>query len=150
MTLTEKIKADIASAMKAKNAELLETLRLVDSEITKANKATGTPLTEPQVLDLLIKERKKRLDNVEFYNSKNIPAGAAKEQAEADIISAYLPQDADIEEISEYLGILMTDVYPNATIKDMGKIMNDVVEFFKSDNKIVNKQEVSALVKNLL
>ena len=148
--LVQRIKADITNAMKTKNARVLETLRLIDSEITKAGKVTGTALTDDQVTDLLIKERKKRLENVAFYNDKNIPEGAAREQAEADIISAYLPIDADPEEIAEYVQILLQEEFPDATIKDMGKIMNNVTDFFKSSNKIVNKQVVSTLVKNLI
>ena len=94
MTLAESVKTDLVDAMKAGERERVGALRFVLSELQKAAKEGG----EDEVA-VLRRERKRRLDAARAFRDGDRPELAAGEEAEAELISAYLPAELDDAEL---------------------------------------------------
>src|SRR5438270_4016411 len=99
MKISERVQAEIVTAMKAKDEHKLTTLRMVKSAIKNKEIDKREALTdaeEAQILTTLIKQRR---ESVESFTKGGRPELAAKEQLEIGMIEAYLPQAATEEEI---------------------------------------------------
>ena len=86
MTVTEQVRSDITGAMKAGEKGRVGALRLVLSELQKAEKEGGD-----DELTVLRRERKRRLDAAAQFRDGGRPELADQEESEADLISTYLP-----------------------------------------------------------
>ena len=94
MTISERVNADIVTAMKAKDEHRLTTLRMVKSALKSKEIDKREPLTEAEqtaVLSTLVKQRR---ESVESFTKGGRPELAAKEQAEIGMIEGYMPQAA--------------------------------------------------------
>src|ERR1700722_16700061 len=99
MKISEKIGADIITAMKARDEHRLTTLRMVKSALRSKEIDKRQPLTdveETQVLSTLLKQRR---ESVESFTKGDRPELAAKEQAEIAMIEPYMPQVAGEDEV---------------------------------------------------
>ncbi|HEX4188860.1 MAG TPA: GatB/YqeY domain-containing protein [Solirubrobacteraceae bacterium] len=99
MVIVEEIKADLQGAMRAGEREKVGALRLVLSELQKAAKEGAD-----DELAVLRRERKRRLEAAGAYREAGRRDLADGEQAEAELISGYLPaelSDAELREIVE-------------------------------------------------
>ena len=99
--LKQRLRTDLTTAMKARDKVRSGTLRMVLTAISEAE-VSGTQsheLTEQQVLDVVVKEAKKRREAEEAYANADRPELAAKERAEAEVLADYLPQQLSPAEI---------------------------------------------------
>jgi uncharacterized protein YqeY len=105
MTLKDQLKADAITALKAGDAFRKNTLRLAISEIEKEEKGgkTAVEFTDAQVENTLRTAIKRRRETAETYRERGVPERAASEEAEAELLGAYLPKqlsDAELEAIA--------------------------------------------------
>jgi uncharacterized protein len=101
--LTAQIKEDMRAAMKAREALRVDTLRMVISAftnelVTKGRKPVDE-LTDEEALTVVKRLVKQRKDSAEQFTKGGRPELAEKEMKEIEILEAYLPQMASIEEI---------------------------------------------------
>lgn len=122
MTLNEQIIADITTAMKAKDAERLGTLRMVKANLMNRKIEKGSDLTDEEVLNALQSLVKQRRDSIEQYEKAGRAELAAKEAAEIGFIEAYLPQAATPEEIEKAVAEAVAETGA-ASMKEMGQVM---------------------------
>ena len=94
MTVTEQLRSDITGAMKAGEKERVGALRLVLSELQKAEKEGGD-----DELTVLRRERKRRLDAAAQFRDGGRPELADQEESEAKLIAGYLPAELSDEEL---------------------------------------------------
>jgi uncharacterized protein YqeY len=97
MSVLERVQTDVNTAMKAGERERVHALRLIVSELQKAAKEGGSDDVE-----VLQRERKRRLEAAEAYREGGREDLAAGEEREAELISGYLPEqisDADLDAI---------------------------------------------------
>ena len=124
--LKQRLRTDLTTAMKARDKVRSGTLRMVLTAISEAE-VSGTQaheLTEQQVLDVVIKEAKKRREAEEAYASAGRPELAEKERAEAAVLADYLPQQLSGEEISALVTEAIAATGAAALgMKGMGKVM---------------------------
>ncbi|MDQ6744839.1 MAG: GatB/YqeY domain-containing protein [Actinomycetota bacterium] len=121
MTLTENLRGDITTAMKAGEKERVGALRLVLSELQNAAKE-GSEDEEA----VLRRERKRRLDAATQFRDGGRPELAGQEEAEARLIEGYLPSelsDAELETLIQS-AIVQTGA---RTPRDMGQVMKAVM-----------------------
>jgi uncharacterized protein YqeY len=148
MTLTEKINADIKTAMLAKDQAKLEALRAVKSALLlmDTDKDAGSGSREDKELKMLQKEVKKRKEAADIYTTQNREDLAQVELNQAAVIGNYLPKQLSEEEIRVELKKIIAEVGATSA-KDMGKVMGAATKQFagKADGKVV-----STLVKELL
>src|SRR3954449_12062412 len=95
MTLTDRVKADVATAMKAGEKQRVGTLRLVLSELQKAAKEGSD-----DELAVLRRERKRRHEAARAFRDGGREDLAGAEDAEAVLIEAYLPAELSDDELA--------------------------------------------------
>lgn len=102
--LKAQLKADLTTSIKARDELKSATLRMVLTAITneEVSGKESKVLTDEDVLVVLAREGKKRRESFIAYTDANRPELAARENAELEVISQYLPEqlsDADVEAI---------------------------------------------------
>lgn len=126
--LKSRIEDDLKSAMLSGNSAVVDTLKMVKSavlykEVELGNREVG--LTDEQVIEVLTKEAKKRLEASTMYADAGRADQAAAEKSEYEIISAYLPAQMSEEDLRALVDEAVAAT-PDATMKEMGKIIGAV------------------------
>src|SRR3954453_3310359 len=101
--LKDHLRTDLTAAIRGRDKVRAGTIRMVLSAISEAEVAgtAAVELSEQQVLDVVIREAKKRREAEEAYLAAGRPELAEKERAESAVLADYLPQQLSSEEISE-------------------------------------------------
>jgi uncharacterized protein YqeY len=142
MPLLEAVKSDVTTAMKAGDRERATALRMVVSELQKAEK-DGAGADEVQVLQ---RERKRRLESAKAYRDAGRDDLAVAEEREAELIEDYLPDQISDEELREIVGDAVAQSGASSP-KEMGKVMSMVMP--KVEGR-ADGRRVSDAVKELL
>jgi uncharacterized protein YqeY len=146
MNLTDKINADIKTAMLAREKEKLEALRAVKAalllEATKGSNEV-TPEVEVKILHKLYKQR---AESADIFNQQGRKDLADAEMFQADIIKAYLPEQMGEEQIKAAIQEVLNETGAK-TMADMPKVMGPVMQ--KLNGKAEGKL-ISSLVKQML
>ena len=100
--LKERLRTDLTESIRQRNKLRSGTIRMVLSAISEAEVAgtEAVQLTEQQVLDVVIREAKKRREAEEAYVAAGRTELAEKERSESVVLAEYLPQQLSAEEIS--------------------------------------------------
>jgi uncharacterized protein YqeY len=122
MTLADRVKQDLTSAMKAGEKDRVGTLRYVLSELQKA--AKEGPDDE---LAVLRRERKRRQESATAFREGGRADLAAAEEAEAAVIEAYLPAELSDAELREIVRDAVVETGATGP-KDMGRVMRAAIE----------------------
>jgi uncharacterized protein YqeY len=151
-TIAERIGVDIITAMKAREANKLTTLRMVKSALKSREIDKREPLTDAEEQSILTTLLKQRRESVEQFTKGNRPELAAKEQVEIGIIDAYMPKAASDEDVRT----MVADVVAHMTEdnggvrpgpKDMGAVMKVVQQRLMADGTRADGRMVSEMVK---
>jgi uncharacterized protein len=121
MTVTEQVRTDITTAMKAGEKTRVGALRLVLSELQKAAKEGGD-----DELAVLRRERKRRLDAATQFRDGGRPELADQEEAEAQLIAAYLPAELSDDELDAMIASAIAETGASSP-RDMGQVMKAVM-----------------------
>jgi len=141
VSVLEQVQDDVKVALKAGERERVHALRLIASELQKAAKDNGG--TEVEVLQ---RERKRRLEAAEAFRGGGRTDLAEGEEREAELISAYLPEQLSDEELGAIVGDAVAESGASSP-KEMGKVMALVMP--KVTGRADGKR-VSAAVKERL
>jgi uncharacterized protein YqeY len=146
MNLKSQIEQDIRSAMKARSAIQLSTLRLLMAALKQQEIDRRVDLNDGDVLVILEKMIKQRKESMRIYQEADREELADQERAELDILITYLPQQLGEEEMRAAVAAAIADSNAEGP-KDMGKVMALLKSEFagKADFSVV-----SVLVKELL
>jgi uncharacterized protein len=117
MSLLEQIQHDVKDAMKAGERQRVHALRLVVNELQKAAKENGADEVE-----VLQRERKRRMEAAEAYRDGGRTDLAEAEEQEAELISAYMPEQLSDEELRAMVGDAVAESGASSP-KEMGKVM---------------------------
>jgi uncharacterized protein len=117
MTLADRVKQDLTSAMKAGEKDRVGALRLVLSELQKAAKEGSD-----DELAVLRRERKRRQESATAFREGGRPQLADAEEAEAKMIAAYLPAELSDDELRGIVAAAVAETGA-ASPKDMGMVM---------------------------
>jgi len=139
--LTEQLRADITTAMKAGERERTSALRMVLSELQKAAKEGSA-----DEVGVLRRERKRRLEAAEQFRTAGRAELAEREEAEAGLIEAYLPAELDESELQAMVSAAIEQTGASDP-KDMGQVMKVVMAQAegRADGKRVSAQVREAL-----
>jgi uncharacterized protein YqeY len=141
MPIADQISNDVKEAMRAGQKDRVGALRLVLSELQKA--AKEGPDDE---LTVLRRERKRRLEAAGAYRDAGHEDRAAGEEAEAELIGAYLPAELSDEDLRRLVEQAIADSRA-ASAKDMGNAMKSAMALV--DGRADGKR-VSGLVREAL
>ena len=130
-TLKERLRSDLTNAIKDRDKLRSGTIRMVLTAITEAEVAgsKAIELSDQQVLDVVIREAKKRREAEEAYSNAGRNELADKEHAESKVLADYLPQQLTPSEISAIVteAIASTGA-AELGMKGMGKVMAQVTQ----------------------
>ena len=153
-TLEKNVDQQIVTAMKAREAERLGTLRLIKNSLkNKAieKRSTLTAQESEQVLASMIKQRR---DSIEQFTKGNRSDLADKEAAEIVVIEEFLPKALEGEALSALISEVVAEAAAakGATLsaKDMGLVMKGVQAKLASQGARAEGRAVSELVKKAL
>lgn len=144
MSLTDTLTADIARAMKAKDATTLTALRMLKTALTNRSIEKSRALEaaeELQVVGALVKQRR---DSIEQFEAAGRHELAAKERAEIAVLDAYLPPAASEDELAAAVADAVTATGASSA-RDMGKVMKAVMSALAG--KTVDGKRVNELVR---
>lgn len=146
--LRQKLTDDMKAALKAGEKDKLATIRLVISEVKKADVAVaGQPeLDDAGIMAVMNKMLKQRRDSVEQFTKGGRTDLAEKEQAEIAVIEAYLPKQMGEADSKAAIAALIKEVGA-AGPKDMGKVMGALKAKFAGQ---MDMGKASGWVKEIL
>ncbi len=148
MALSEQIQSDLVKAMKARDTEVVATLRLIVAAIKNARVAQGHSgeVTDQETLDLLVLQAKRRNEAATAYEEAGRDDLAAKERRELEIIRRYLPQQLDEDELRAIIDETVAKVGARAP-SDLGRVMSALMPQVKGR---ADGRRINALVRERL
>lgn len=140
MSLTQKVDADLISAVKSRDELVRSCLRLVRAALQSKVKDLRRPLEEAEEIQVLSTLAKQRRESVEQFAKGGRDDLVQREQAELDLIQAYLPAQMDEAAIAVVLDQVFAEEQPQG-MKDMGKVMQAAMAKIagQADGKLVNQ-----------
>jgi uncharacterized protein len=141
LQIADRIKSDVASAMKAGEKERVGALRLVLSELQKAEKDG-----DRDELAVLRRERKRRREAADAYRDASRADLAATEEYEAEVIEAYLPAELSDAELDGLVARAIEETGATSP-RDMGQVMKHVMAAAggRADGRTVSTKVKEAL-----
>lgn len=121
MTLSDRVRTDITTAMKAGERERVTALRLVLSELQKELKEG-----RDDELAVLRRERKRRLEAAEQFRAGQRPELADQEESEARLIEGYLPAELSESELDALVAAAIARTGASSP-REMGIVMKTVM-----------------------
>lgn len=148
MSALDNLTNEIKEAMKAKNALALEALRAIKSAVLlqKSEAGAADGMTDDQEIKLLQKLVKQRRDSAAIFRKQNRADLAEPEEAQAEIIARFLPEQLSEQEVGKVIESIITQLGASS-IKDMGKVMG------MASNQLEGKADgktISTIVKQKL
>jgi uncharacterized protein YqeY len=122
MSLQEQLKSDMKEAMKAKDIVKRDTIRFLNSAIKQVEVDERRELSDTDIIKLIQKSLKQREDSIAQFGDAGRDDLVQKEQAQADILIAYLPKQLTPEELKIEVKAIIEETGATS-MKDIGKIM---------------------------
>ncbi|MEM8601316.1 MAG: GatB/YqeY domain-containing protein [Bacteroidota bacterium] len=122
MPLADQINADLKTAMKARDAERVGTLRLLRAAFLDFEKSGQGALTDEKALAILQKQAKQRRESIAQFEEAGRDDLVAKEQTELVLIEAYLPKQLGDDELEARVAAIVQESGATS-MADMGKVM---------------------------
>ncbi|MBC2804899.1 GatB/YqeY domain-containing protein [Rhizobium leguminosarum bv. viciae] len=148
--LRDQLATQLKEAMKAKNAERLSTVRLIQAAVKDrdiANRGIGKEqASDDEILQILAKMVKQRDESAKIYEENSRPELAAKERAEIIVIQDFMPKQLSDGEVRANVSAIIAETGA-AGARDMGKVMAALKERYAGQ---MDFAKASATVKELL
>jgi uncharacterized protein YqeY len=126
MSLIERIEDELTHAMRSREEERRDALRLILSSLRGAEKELQRPLSEQEELQVLQRERKRRVEAFEAFEAAGRAEQAAKEERELEVLEAFMPEPVDEDELEEIIDNVIAEVGATS-MGDLGRVMADVM-----------------------
>jgi uncharacterized protein YqeY len=126
MSLIDRIEEELATAMRERDTERRDALRLILSNLRSAEKELQRELHDEEELQVLQRERKKRLEAAEAFRSGGGEDRAVAEERELAVIEEFMPEPLSEEELE----VIIDDVIAECgatSLRDLGRVMADVM-----------------------
>jgi uncharacterized protein YqeY len=141
MPIVDQLQEDVKTAMRAKQTEKVQALRLIVAELQRAAKDG-----DDDELAVLRSARKKRLEAAKAFRDAGREQSAAQEETEAALIDQYLPAQLGDEQLAQIVAETVEQTGAQS-MQDMGKVMGAVMGKVKGE---ADGARVQALVKAAL
>lgn len=140
MSRIETIEAEIKEAMRARDAERRDALRLIVNSLKNAEKDLQRPLSEDEELQVLQRERKRRVEAADAFRAGDREEQAEAEERELAILEEFMPAPLSDEEIEEIVDDAIAEVGATS-MADLGRVMADVMPQIagRADGSVVSQ-----------
>ena len=126
MSLIARIQEDLKEAMRDRNAERRDALRLILSALQSAEKELQRPLNDQEELQVLQRERKKRVEAEEAFRDAGREDQADAEGYELDVLEEFMPEPLSEDELEEIVDDAIAE-NGATSLQDLGRVMADVM-----------------------
>ncbi|HZO62338.1 MAG TPA: GatB/YqeY domain-containing protein [Gaiellaceae bacterium] len=126
MSLIARLEEELTAAMKERNAARRDALRLILASLRTAEKELQRPLHEDEELQVLQRERKRRLESIEAFRGAGRDGQAAAEQGELEVLEEFMPAPLSEEELERIVDDAIAEVGATS-MRDLGRVMADVM-----------------------
>jgi uncharacterized protein YqeY len=126
MSLIGRIEDELKSSMRAGNTARRDALRLILSSLRAAEKELQRPLHDDEELQVLQRERKRRIEAAEAFRAGDRPEQAEAEEAEIAVLQEFMPEPLSQEELEEIVDSAIAEVGATS-LRDLGRVMADVM-----------------------
>jgi uncharacterized protein YqeY len=126
MSLIARIEDELKQAMRARDQERTDTLRMTLSSLRSAEKELQRPLKEDEELQVLQRERKRRTEAAEAFRAGDRAKQADKEERELAVIEEFMPEPMSEEDIERIIDDAIAETGATS-LRDLGRVMADVM-----------------------
>jgi uncharacterized protein YqeY len=148
VNITDRLQADLKTAMREGDDLRRDTLRMAISAAYNQEKTAKRPLTDDEAIGVLAREVKTRRESIEAYEKAGRTDLADRERRESAILSAYLPAALSEDE----LRAMVTDAIAQtgaSSARDLGRVMGALSPRTKgrADGKVVSAMVAQELAR---
>jgi uncharacterized protein len=138
--LISEIEDELKAAMKARDAERRDALRLILNSLKNSEKELQRPLSEDEELQVLQRERKRRVEAAEAFRAGGREAQAESEERELEILEEFMPEPLSEDEIEEIVDDVIAEVGATS-MAHLGRVMADVMPQIagRADGSVVSQ-----------
>jgi uncharacterized protein len=126
MSLIARIEEELAAARRERNTERRDALSLILSQLRSAEKELQRPLHDEEELQVLQRERKKRLEAAEAFRAGGRDEQAESEERELDVLEEFMPEPLSEEELEAIVDDAIAECGATS-IRHLGRVMADVM-----------------------
>ena len=126
MSLINRMEEDLKAAMLEHDNERRDALRLILASLRSAEKDLQRPLSDDEELQVLQRERKRRIEAAEAFRSGDREEQAAKEEQELAVLEEFMPAPLSEEELEEIVDDVIAEVGATS-LRQLGRVMADVM-----------------------
>jgi len=140
VTLVPRIEEELKVARLERDTDRRDALSLLLNALRGAQKELGRPLTEEESLQVLQRERKRRLEAAEAFRAAGREEQAEDEEYELEVLEEFMPEPLSEEEIEEIIDDVISEVGATS-IRDMGRVMAGVMHQVsgRADGSVVSQ-----------
>ena len=126
MRMVERMEREVKDAMLARDNERRDALRLLLSSLRSAEKDLLRPLSEDEELQVLQRERKKRIEAADAFHAAGREEQAEKEEVELEILEEFMPEPLEEEDLERIVDDAIAETKATS-MRVMGRVMADVM-----------------------
>ena len=126
MSLIERIEDELKEAMRARDQERTDTLRMTLASLRSAEKELQRPLKEDEELQVLQRERKRRNEAADAFREGDRAEQADKEERELAVIEEFMPEPMSEEDVERIIDDAIAETGATS-LRDLGRVMADVM-----------------------
>ncbi|MFD3163595.1 GatB/YqeY domain-containing protein [Herpetosiphon sp. NSE202] len=140
MSIQQQLQEDMKNAMRNKEQQRLDTIRMMLASLKNAQIDLRRELDEVEAVGVIQKEAKRRRDAMAEYNKANRPDLAASEEVELAMIEAYLPTMLSADELRPAIAAIIAELGATS-IADLSKVMPAAMQRFKgkAEGRVINE-----------
>jgi hypothetical protein len=140
MSLIRRIDDELKAAMRAHDAERRDTLRLILSSLKGAQKELQRPLSDEEELQVLQRERKRRVEAAEAFRAGGRDEQAESEERELAVLEEFMPAPLSEDELVDIVDDVIAEVGATS-MADLGRVMADVMPQIagRADGSVVSQ-----------
>src|SRR5215204_6748799 len=126
MSLIARMEDEVKAATLARDAGRRDALRLILASLRSAEKELQRPLSDEEELQVLQRERKRRIEAAEAFRAGGREEQAEAEEAELEILEEFMPEPLSEVELEEIVDDAIAETGATS-LRDLGRVMADVM-----------------------
>jgi uncharacterized protein len=140
VTLVVRIEDELKAARLARDDDRRDALSLILNALRTSEKELQRPLSDDEELQVLQRERKRRLEAAEAFRKGDREEQAEDEEYELEVLEEFMPEPLSEDELEEIIDDVISEVGATS-IRDLGRVMAGVMHQVsgRADGSVVSQ-----------
>ena len=126
MSLIQRLEDELKEAMRERDADRRDALRLILNSLRSAEKELHRSLNDQEELQVLQRERKRRVEAEEAFRAAGREEQADAEDYELEVLEEFMPEPLSEDELEEIIDDAIAE-NGATSLRDLGRVMADVM-----------------------